>query len=81
MYEAAEERDRETPTDPEADPGLAVRVEPDATMVSWHAEVPPDAPEEMPVSFRPLAAVRSVAGRFRRLVSREGGRQRRGRRN
>ncbi|MFC7070853.1 hypothetical protein [Halobaculum lipolyticum] len=67
MDEAAEEGDRETPTDPDTDPGVSIRVEPDAAVVSMGAAVPGHA-SERPAALRPVAAARAVGGRLRRLV-------------
>ncbi|MFC7135440.1 hypothetical protein [Halobaculum litoreum] len=68
MHEAAEERDRESPTDPAATAGVPVRVEPDAAVVAVDPWVPPDRRRESPAAFRPFAAARALGGRLRGLL-------------
>ncbi|QZP38802.1 hypothetical protein [Halobaculum magnesiiphilum] len=72
MVEGADKSGQGRPTDREGDRDVQVRVEPDAAVVSMHAQVPP-ASDETPVAFRPVATARAVGGRIRRLVTGRGG--------
>ena len=66
MSERGEEAGRDSPV------GTAVRVEPNAAVVSIDARVPPDPREEMAMTLRPVATARAVGRRLARTVGRHG---------
>ncbi|WP_348607949.1 hypothetical protein [Halobaculum rarum] len=76
MGEGIEDTDGTDAIDPAAAAmgatGVPVRVEPDAAVVSVEAPVPPDLHEDAAPAIRPMAAVRAVGSRLRRLVPRDG---------
>ncbi|QZX98503.1 hypothetical protein [Halobaculum rubrum] len=81
MTEGTDDAERESPAAAAAAAGVGARVEPNAAVVSLDARVPPDAREETPVTFRPVATARAVGSRIVRALARRGGRSRHGRGN
>jgi len=75
MGDGSEDTDGADAADPAAAAmgatGVPVRVEPDAAVVSVEASVPPDLHEDAAPAVRPVAAVRAVGSRLRRLVTRD----------